>query len=270
MIHNKLKTTLRRFPRVRDAVRSIRYIVGAGGILSPLALAWYFSDLWHVRRNGNAKFRSLVLQPCLRDRTRVTAVEPTYFYQDTWAARKIFRANPAAHVDVGSSVMTIGVISQFVPVTMVDIRPIEVMLEGLDFREGSILGLPFDDRSVKSLSSLCVIEHIGLGRYGDSVDAFGSEKAAAELQRVLAAGGDLYVSLPVDGECRLYFNAHRAFTRSYILKMFESVELVDERYQYGMEISLHYDPLKGFGTGHFHFRGREGSLVGSGETTNKG
>jgi hypothetical protein len=53
-------------------------------------------------------------------------------------------------------------------------------LENLFFKEGSILALPFESGSIKSLSSLCVVEHIGLGRYGDEIDPFGSESAIKE------------------------------------------------------------------------------------------
>lgn len=87
----------------------------------------------------------------------------------------------------------------------------------LFFKKGSILELPFEDNSIQTLSSLCVVEHIGLGRYGDPVDSFGSEKAIKELKRVLQVGGIILFSVPVDNENKIYFNAHRAFAREYIL-----------------------------------------------------
>ena len=68
--------------------------------------------------------------------------------------------------------------------------------------------MPFEDRSVSSLSCLHVAEHIGLGRYGDPLDPAGTTKAAAELARVLAPGGQLLFSGPV-GVPRTCFNAHR-------------------------------------------------------------
>jgi hypothetical protein len=192
--------------------------------------------------------------PCLRDRTSVTPVEPVYFLQDTWFARKIAEARPASHVDVGSAAKTMALVAQFVPVTMVDIRPVEVTVPGFSFVTGSVLALPFAAETLTSLSSLCVIEHIGLGRYGDPLDARGSEEAAAELVRVLAPHGNLYVSVPVDAECRIYFNAHRAFTRDYLLALFPGLELMEERYIYGTSVVSTYDAATGFGTGLFHFR----------------
>lgn len=220
------------------------------------AVAVFLVDFLKYIRNNNNPYiavRSLYMTPCLLDRTVVTPLEPTYFYQDTWAAGKIFRLNPGHHYDVGSSVMTVGIISQFVPTTMIDIRSIELKLKNLSFQEGSIVNLPFLDNSIESLSSLCVVEHIGLGRYGDPVDPWGSEKASRELVRVLALGGTLLVSVPIDSDCRVYFNAHRAFTPEYVLEMFSGLKLMDTKFLYGSELQDNYDVLRGFGTGMFHF-----------------
>jgi SAM-dependent methyltransferase len=137
---------------------------------------------------------------------------------------------------------------------MIDIRPIELELPNLSFKEGSILELPLEDSSVETLSSLCVVEHIGLGRYGDPIDAFGSEKAINELRRVLKTGGILLFSIPVDKENKIYFNAHRAFTREYILELFEGFEVLDEKYHYGTKMYNSYDAKKGFGTGLYKLR----------------
>lgn len=217
-------------------------------------ILWFWSDYRRIRREGNQQFANYRLQPCLNDKTRFTPMDPVYFFQDTWAARKIFELKPARHVDVGSSAKTIGILSQFVPVTMVDIRPLPLQLAGLEFIEGSILDLPFKDNSVASLSSLCVVEHIGLGRYGDAVDAYGSEKAIAEIRRVVAPGGVVIFSVPVDRENTVYFNAHRAFTREYVLSLFADFELLEEKYQYGNALLDAYDAARGFGTGLFLMR----------------
>ena len=106
------------------------------------------------------------LYPCLGDDTAETYIEPTYFYQDCWAFEKIVQQHPSDHIDIGSHHKYVALLSKVLPVTMVDIRPLSLPLESLNFKEGSILSLPFDDNSVESLSSLCVVEHIGLGRYG--------------------------------------------------------------------------------------------------------
>ena len=168
---------------------------------------WYIRSYHEANKVINANFSDIKLYPCLDDRTALTPIDPVYFFQDTWAARKIFELKPERHYDVGSSVKTIGILSQFVPVTMIDIRPLPLNLSGMDFNMGSILDLPFEDCSIESISSLCVVEHIGLGRYGDPIDSFGSEKAIIELKRVVSVGGVILFSVPVDSMNTIYFNA---------------------------------------------------------------
>ena len=55
--------------------------------------------------------------------------------------------------------------------------------------------------------------------------------------------------VPVDNENKIYFNAHRAFTRDYILELFDGFEVLDEKYHYGIKMYDAYDETKGFGTG---------------------
>ncbi len=192
------------------------------------------------------------LWPCIGDDTASTEIEPIYFYQDAWAFELIVRTRPPFHVDVGSHHKYVALLSRVLPVTMVDIRPLSVSLDGLEFRAGSILELPFASGSLPSVSSLCVIEHIGLGRYGDPIDAAGHEKAAAELRRVVAPGGDLYVSAPVREGNRTYFNAHRAFDERYFLSLFAPFELVESRYVCGSEFIGEKRP--GDAVGCYHLR----------------
>jgi SAM-dependent methyltransferase len=192
------------------------------------------------------------LYPCLSDSTTETIIEPIYFYQDAWAFEKIVQQHPVSHIDVGSHHKFVALLSKVVPVTMVDIRPLSLPLNSLKFLEGSILDLPFEDESIQSLSSLCVVEHIGLGRYGDPLDPMGSEKAIAELKRCIAPGGNLYLSLPIDDENRVYFNAHRAFTEEYLMKLFEPFIVEEKHYIFSQRFTPEREA--GFGTGCYHLR----------------
>src|SRR5206468_9735067 len=105
---------------------------------------------------------------------------------------------PDRHVDVGSHNLFANLLSAVVPVIFLDYRPLNGRLRGLECIGGSILELPFADNSVESLSCLHVAEHIGLGRYGDPLDPEGTKKAARELERVLAKGGNHYFAVPVE------------------------------------------------------------------------
>ena len=166
-----------------------------------------------------AQPRLMESYPCLTDWVPATPFDPHYLHQGAWLARQLRERECQQHVDAGSSVLMVSVLSAHVPMVFVDYRPLRVTLPNLASIAGDILRLPFADNSLASLSSLHVIEHIGLGRYGDPVDAQGSVKAALELTRVLAPGGTLYLSVPTGRE-RVCFNAHRVFSPAALKAMF--------------------------------------------------
>ncbi len=256
-MNEKIKNRLKKIAPLKIAAISLRALKGKCRILkNARELLSYFGDYWRYRKmpSGNFALKTEDLYPRLGDKTSATPLDSIYFLQNAWCAEKIFKNKPDKHFDVGSDAKLIGIISQFTPTTMVDIRPLPVELPGLDFARGDITALPFGNGEINSLSSICVIEHIGLGRYGDPLDPLGSEKAAKELKRVLASNGNLYVSLPVDNENKTYFNAHRAFAREYVLELFSPLKLVEEKYIYGKELVEKYNAEKGFGTGLFHFK----------------
>ena len=257
-MNNSLRQRLKEVTLFKISVITIRELLSKRNLLSKIKelFCFYKSYIKYKRLNCNLRFslKTSNIYPRLFDNTKETYIDPVYFYQDTWCAKKIFVMKPSSHYDVGSKADLVGIISQFVPTTMVDIRPLPVDLPDLKFLKGTLLALPFKDEEISSLSSICVIEHIGLGRYGDPLDQYGSEKAAAELTRVLAPGGSLYISVPVDDSNKVYFNAHRAFTREYILEIFKPLILLEERYIYGNQLYDNYKPESGFGTGLFEFK----------------
>jgi predicted SAM-dependent methyltransferase len=256
-MNNQIKNRIKSLPFffILGLIKSWFDMIDLRFIIYPFKFTSFCRDFYaYNRKAGDNKATMEHLYPCLFDKTSETPIDPVYFYQDCWAASKIFSLKPEKHVDIGSSLKTVGIISQFTPTEMVDIRTIPVSLKNLTFIEGSILNLPYEDESIESLSSLCVIEHIGLGRYGDSIDPDGSVKAIAELTRVLKPEGSLLFSVPVDSKETIYFNAHRAFTREWVINVFKDLELVEEKYQYGYDLCDHYEESKGFGTGLFHFQ----------------
>ncbi len=162
--------------------------------------------------------------PILDQKTLTTPFDSHYFYQDIWAAKKIYNSKTKTHHDIGSNIEFVSFLTAFTKVKFVDIRPIKANLSNFESIKASILDLPFKNNSIKSLSCLHVAEHIGLGRYGDPLDPEGTKKACKELSRVLAKGGNLYFSLPV-GVPRLCFNAHRIHSPTQILRYFEGLKL---------------------------------------------
>ena len=191
----------------------------------------YVSNLVKYRKlnidpSFNVNWKSL--SPVLHDRYRPAgAASGHYFWQDLWAATYLFKNKRTQHVTIGSRID--GFVAHVIPfcnITYVDIRPLTAVMEGLEYKPGSILNLPFEDNSIQSMSCLHVIEHIGLGRYGDPVQAEGHLHAAMELKRVLAPGGELLVGAPVGNE-RLCFDAHRIFDPQTVVAMFAPMSLVE-------------------------------------------
>ena len=84
--------------------------------------------------------------------------------------------------------------------------------------------LPFGDGTIASLSCMHVVEHVGLGRYGETLDYDGDLKAIAEVKWVVTAGGSLILAVPV-GRPKIVFNAHRIYSYEQILLYFEGFEL---------------------------------------------
>jgi hypothetical protein len=150
-----------------------------------------------------------------------------YFHQDLWAARKVFEQRPSRHVDIGSRIDGfVAHVLPFMPVTVVDIRPLASSIQGLEFVQSDATTLStFPDASVPSLSCLHAAEHFGLGRYGDPVEPSACFTVMAALSRVLAASGSLYFSVPIGRE-RLEFNAQRVFNPLTILEAFADLRLV--------------------------------------------
>ena len=183
----------------------------------------------YARTAGAQKVGVLDSHPCLCDWTMHTPFDAHYFYQGAWLARRLGESKLRQHVDVGSSVLTMSVLSAWVDTVFVDYRPLKVSLPGLSSVAGDILRLPFTDNSLYSLSCLHVIEHIGLGRYGDPIDPQGSIKAAYELQRIMRSGGKLFLSLPIGRE-RVCYNAHRVHAPDSVIRIFEKLKLIEFSY----------------------------------------
>ncbi|MFH0854064.1 MAG: glycosyltransferase [bacterium] len=254
----KIKTKIKKAQIIIKTILYYHIIAPKPSILKKIILLRKFiieaKQYKKTNLNKNFLFLDINIKPSIFDNTTDTLIDYTYFYQGAWCARKIFENKPKHHYDIGSKAEMTGIISQFTPTTMIDIRPLNVNLRNLMFIKGDILSLPFKDNSLDSVSSICVIEHIGLGRYGDKIDYFGSEKAIKELKRILSCNGSLYISLPVDTKNLIYFNAHRAFTRDYIMELFYPLKLIEEKYIYKRELTNYYNTVKGFGTGLFYFK----------------
>ena len=224
--------------RLRQFLNKQAYVTGfqpAVLVQSMRSLPKYWRDVRAYRKmNGSASFpiRMRDAFPILTDMTSGAGITGGhYFHQDLWAAKKIFAEHPAEHFDIGSRVDGfIAHLLVFMPVTVVDIRPLASTIAGLTFFQddaSELRNLVSD--SIRSLSTLHTAEHFGLGRYTDPIDPEACFRFMASLERVLAPGGRLYFSVPVGRE-RVEFNAHRVFDPATILRSFSGLELLSFSY----------------------------------------
>jgi len=158
------------------------------------------------------------------ENTKETSFDAHYIYHPAWAARVLAQIKPPHHVDISSKLDFSTIVSAFIPVKFYDYRPAHISLSNLTSEHADLLNLPFKDSSIPSLSCMHVVEHVGLGRYGDEIDPDGDLKAIRELKRVLARKGTLLFVVPI-GKPKIQFNAHRIYSYEQILGHFKDLKL---------------------------------------------
>lgn len=151
-----------------------------------------------------------------------------YLAHCNWAAMWLSRLHPISHLDVGSYAYFAACVGSFIPYfTFADIRPLPVPLQNVSMVPTDVTNLPMNDKWFNSVSCLHVLEHIGLGRYGDRLDVDGDVKALNELKRVLIPGGCLILVVPMNKVPRIDFNAHRIYNDKIIREMTGDLHLTD-------------------------------------------
>jgi SAM-dependent methyltransferase len=200
-----------------------------GGLMSYLQVIREFSA---YRKSASPHENISVnnFDPWPIDRYYAAGEAGMYFYQDTWCAAHLKKIAPPQHMDIGSSMMFLAMALQLSEVTYVDIRPFAISFPNFRFMHGDLMNLPIESSSIESLSSLSVIEHVGLSRYGDELDPHGTDKACSELARILKPGGRLYLAVPTQAKSETHFNAGRYFNPDDFISKVKSLTLVDEKY----------------------------------------
>ena len=214
-----------------------------------------------LQKESNKRFGLLEWKdsyPCLTDKTQNTSFDAHYIYHPAWAARIIAQNRPSLHTDISSTLHFCAIVSAFVPIDFYDYRPAELLLNNLKSNHGDLMNLPFPDHSVESLSCMHVVEHIGLGRYGDRLDPDGDLKAIVELKRVLARNGSLFFVTPV-GKPNIRFNAHRIYSYDQIVSYFSELaiqefSLVDDHGQFITNADPAYANQQKYGCGCWWFK----------------
>ncbi len=175
-----------------------------------------------------------------------------YFHQDLLVAHEIFKANPIKHLDIGSRVDGfVAHVASFREIEVLDIRHLPNNLININFLQADLMQ-PIPEKYYNysdSVSSLHTIEHFGLGRYGDPIDAGGYLKGLENIYKILKANGTFYFSVPI-GPQRVEFNAHRIFSLEYLLNylsdkyILKSFSYVDDKGDLQRDIQLDDKKIK--------------------------
>jgi len=182
----------------------------------------YLHDLFLFKGQYSGKMK---FHPCLHDwQEEGGATKDEYFLQDLVVARKIFKADPEKHVDIGSRVDGfVAHVASFRSIEVFDVRPVTTKIPGVVFKQADFMkplksSIKEKNYYCDSLSCLHALEHFGLGRYGDPVAVDGFIHGFANMSALLKPDGIFYLSVPL-GISRVEFNANRIFDPFVIVQL---------------------------------------------------
>ena len=188
-------------------------------------LGRHLSQLVHYIKNSKkTKVRTaLRVSPILSDYKKEAGDSSSlYFLQDLACSQYILQRSYDKHIDIGSRLD--GFVAQICasrPLEVMDIRPSKTQITNINFTQADILNIdPKPIGRYDLVTSLHALEHVGLGRYGDPIDAKGFTKALQNSRLLAQPSGEILISLPVASIPRdiTEFNAQRVFSSKTILE----------------------------------------------------
>ncbi|MCR6672065.1 DUF268 domain-containing protein [Devosia ginsengisoli] len=195
------------------------------GLLNPLVLGrtvgympkfmGQFQDLKNDAGSRGVAIKIKDVFPVALDYS-VNHVNRHYWFQDIHVAQKVIdgsRGKPDhLHIDIGSRIegFILALIAARINLVFGEINMPKIAFENTELRFIDLQNMsPEQFAGATSVSCLHVIEHLGLGKYGDAIDALGHFKVFSDFARVLGPGVPLYVSSPTSNEPGVVFNAGR-------------------------------------------------------------
>lgn len=126
-------------------------------------------------------------------------------------------------LDCGSPMTLCSYLSTFAKCTYIEARqcsrPLAYDVFNMKIVNAQAQQLPIKSSSFSMLTCLHALEHFGLGRYGDDIDAMGDLKALFEFNRVLKPGGFLMLCVPTGESSVVNFNDERIYAEDDISNM---------------------------------------------------
>lgn len=196
----------------------------------------YLLQAFSLTRNLSSEWPFRLSLPVLHDAEESGGIATGhYFHQDLYVAKRIFSESPKNHLDIGSRVDGfVAHLATFRRVDVFDIRPIENKVSNINFIQCDLMNLNKEfilSRQYESISCLHVLEHFGLGRYGDPLNLNGYHKGLENIVKFLLPNGKLYLSVPI-GYQRIEFNSHRVFAVKTIINLLNDFNLSLEGFSF--------------------------------------
>lgn len=182
------------------------------------------ADIYRAARPEGPVFETI------RDRSTPHRISPQQA-QFMFASNALVRIAPKEVHDIASHRDWLIGVGAGIKLHTLDVRDADVRLLSEQVWLGRAEELPWVDASVDCLTSLCSIEHFGLGAYGDPFDPNGDYKAISEMVRVLRPGGNLVLTTTVNRiNSFTTFNIHRIYGLEALRSMFAGLEIVEENF----------------------------------------
>ncbi|MDD1518421.1 DUF268 domain-containing protein [Bradyrhizobium sp. DASA03005] len=143
-----------------------------------------------------------------------------------WVAARLARTNKRRRVlDIGSPKKQNAILSAFHDVSALVLADCGDQFSAVHYLIHDVtLPLPFSAGSFDCFTSAVTLNLVGLGRYGDRIDANGIPNLISELDRVMSDDGELLISVP-SGPSQLAFNNHWCFDIHLIQRLFKGWRL---------------------------------------------
>lgn len=185
----------------------------------------FIVQLFSFVKSDIKNLKSLRIYPELFDNKKKEPFDAHYLYHTAWATRILNKTKPYIHYDFSSDLRFITMASAYNKIVQYNLNIPTIKLSNLSFKKTNLINMQnIRNNSLNSISCMHVIEHVGLGRYGDPINVNGDVLAINEIKRVLAKNGNLLFVVPL-GKKKIYFNAHRVYAYEDVINFFYDLKL---------------------------------------------
>lgn len=153
-------------------------------------------------------------------------------YQCEFAAHHLSQLSPSSKIlDIGSyRRFILGLLAHY-RVTTIDVRERKSCLSSENVITCDAKNLSLPDDEFDAVLSLCTLEHLGLGRYGDEIDLDADKKALKEMLRALKPGGYLIFTTEITrAKPFIGFNAHKVYGYEMLREFCSGLKCLEEKF----------------------------------------